>query len=83
MNVNIQPGQNLVVEIEYDLTDENGNLNGESENYSFTSNIKASSGFSVVEIVIVLIMLAGIFAFTINSTKSEKPTKTYKPLEEE
>lgn len=83
MNVNIQPGQNLVVEIEYDLTDENGNLNGESENYSFTSNIKASSGFSVVEIVIVLIMLAGIFAFTINSTKSEKSTKTYKPLEEE
>ena len=83
MEVNIQPGQRIIVDIEYDLTDEEGSFTGESESYSFSSDIKASTGFSTVEIIFVIIMLGGILSFTITSTKPERSTSTNKTSEEE
>ena len=66
------PSQVISVEIQYDLTDEFGELNGKSGELNYDSDLRTPLGISVIEIAIVLVLLSAIIGFIIN-TASTKP----------
>ena len=68
------PSQVISVEIEYDLTDEFGELNGKSGELNYDSDLRTPLGVSAIEIAIILVLLSAIIGFIIN-TASSKPRK--------
>ena len=66
------PNQVISVDIQYDLTDEFGELNGKSGELNYDSDLRTPLGISAVEIAIILVLLFAIIGFIIN-TASTKP----------
>ena len=72
IEVQTNPSQLISVEIQYDLTDEFGELNGESAELTYDSDLRTPMGFSVIEIVIIIVLLSGIIGFIINTISSRQ-----------
>ena len=66
------PSQVISVDVQYDLTDEFGELNGKSGELNYDSDLRTPLGISAVEIAIILVLLFAIIGFIIN-TASTKP----------
>jgi len=66
------PSQVISVDIQYDLTDEFGELNGKSGELNYDSDLRTPLGISAIEIAIILVLVSAIIGFIIN-TASTKP----------